>query len=185
MSVFYSRNNPSAGVLAGGFERAAKGPQAPRVQAAARHWHAACAAVESSGLDPATATALAMRSAQHYGVGAAVEAGLGQTIGADNAAAATVAAEEGWADWAWRKAGDAQTAARQGIETVYTDARQGVQTVYGDLRQGGRNIVELPERVVPKIPDPKDWFEELKLPLTVAAAGATAVGVLYVLTRNG
>ncbi len=188
--VFFARNDPSAGVVAGGF--AAAGLNQPSVRRARDHWHAACVAVEPTGrLDVSTVAALAFHAADHYGVGELVEQGLGETLGESNAAAAAQAAQEGWGDWAWRKAGETASEAKSGVQTVYTDLRTGVQTAYTDAREGASRTLAIPEKIAAAPEAPERWaeswrktFAELKGPLTAGAVGLTVLGGLYLLTRK-
>lgn len=190
MAVFFARGDATAGVVAGGF--AAAGLHRPGVRRARDHWHAACVAAEPTGkLDPPTVAALAFRAADHYGVGELVEQGLGQTLGEGNAAAAAQAAQEGWGDWAWRKAGEAASEAKSGVQTVYTDVRSGVQTVYTDARSGADRAMKIPEKIAEAPEAPERWLDklkealaELKGPLITGAVGLSVLGGLYLLTRK-
>lgn len=137
------------------------------------------------------AAALAMRAAEHYGVGEVVEQALGEQIGGGNAGAAAQAAEEGWGDWAWRRAGETADDAKAGVRTVYADVREGVRTVYTDTRAGGDRLLQIPEQIAATPGAPERWLDklkatlaELKGPLTAGAVGLTLLGGLYLWRRK-
>ena len=151
-AVYYDPANPSAGVIAAGFQKAHSkcGTRAQRkaIAAAGNVWHAAAA--DASSADEIAAAALA--SADMYGVGDAVlsglyDAGVGQAV-------------------------EDATQDEEARSTAYKIASRAEKAAYAAGR-GIRDVALAPSRVAMKVLE--EGGETVRAPAEALKAGAEAV----------
>ena len=210
--VFWSGADPTAGVIAASFRDAyvrAGQVERPKISQAADDWWRACGVVHrkvgAGGMQPVTCAAIAVRSAALHDVEREFQVGLIGQLGEEGAEAATATAEEGWGDWARRKAQEmgeylpispatvqqraqeAGTYAGQKASETATYAGQKADELivtpseaYEDLKAG---LKRTEDEALKTLKDTgketsEDLFEKLKVPLLIAGLGLLAVAVV-------